>query len=126
MPGDDDDDNDGGEVGGEGEKIRTRLAAEVLDEALEALQSDIDIAIYDASNINMQRRRLLKDSVAASGLHAKASGGGGEGRRGGGRSQRTFEKITRKSKMGTPHIFILLETRGAPWHHNGTPYTAVS
>ncbi len=65
--------------GGEGEKIRIRLAAEVLNEALEALKSDIDIAIYDASNINQQRRRLLKDSVAASGLHAKASRGGGVG-----------------------------------------------
>lgn len=65
--------------GGEGEKIRTRLAAELLDEALQALENDIDIAIYDASNINKQRRRLFKDSVAASGLHAKASdrkGGG--------------------------------------------------
>lgn len=60
----------------------------MLDEALQALQSDIDIAIYDASNINQQRRRLLKDSVAASGLHAKASAtgegpGGGRERRGG-------------------------------------------
>lgn len=66
-------------TGGEGEKIRIRLAAEVLNEALEALKSDIDIAIYDASNINQQRRRLLKDSVVASGLHAKASRGGGGG-----------------------------------------------
>ena len=64
-------------TGGEGEKIRTRLAAEVLDEALNALNSDIDIAIYDASNINQQRRRLLKDSVVASGLHAKASASAG-------------------------------------------------
>lgn len=59
--------------GGEGEKIRTRLAAEVLDEALRALENDIDIAIYDASNINKKRRSFVKDSVAASGLHAKAS-----------------------------------------------------
>lgn len=59
--------------GGEGEKIRTRLAGEVLDEAFRALEKDIDIAIYDASNINKQRRSMLKDSVAASGLHAKAS-----------------------------------------------------
>lgn len=58
-------------TGGEGEKIRERLAAEVLAEALEALQSDIDIAIYDASNINAERRRVLNNTVAASGLHAK-------------------------------------------------------
>ncbi|CAN0487635.1 unnamed protein product, partial [Ectocarpus sp. 8 AP-2014] len=58
-------------TGGEGEKIRERLAAEVLAEALEALQSDIDIAIYDASNINSERRRVLNNTVAASGLHAK-------------------------------------------------------
>ncbi|CAN0195847.1 unnamed protein product, partial [Scytosiphon promiscuus] len=57
--------------GGEGEKIRRRLAAEVLGEALEALESDIDIAIYDSSNIDRERRAVLKDAVAASGLHAK-------------------------------------------------------
>lgn len=54
----------------------------MLDDALEALRSDIDIAIYDASNINQQRRRLLKESVAASGLYAKASGWEGGGGRG--------------------------------------------
>ncbi|CBJ26821.1 conserved unknown protein [Ectocarpus siliculosus] len=59
------------DAGGEGEKIRERLAAEMLAEALEALQSDIDIAIYDASNINSERRRVLNNTVAASGLHAK-------------------------------------------------------
>ncbi|CAM9500677.1 unnamed protein product [Ectocarpus sp. 13 AM-2016] len=67
------------DAGGEGEKIRERLAAEMLAEALEALQSDIDIAIYDASNINSERRRVLNNTVAASGLHAKVrreSGGG--------------------------------------------------
>ncbi|CAM9741198.1 unnamed protein product [Ectocarpus sp. 12 AP-2014] len=59
------------DAGGEGEKIRERLAAEMLAEALEALQSDIDIAIYDASNINSERRRVLNNTVVASGLHAK-------------------------------------------------------
>lgn len=59
-------------AGGEGEKIRKRIAAEVLGEALEALRSDIDIAIYDASNITMQRRRWLSEVVAASGVHSQA------------------------------------------------------
>lgn len=57
--------------GGEGEKTRKRMASEVLHEALEALREDIDIAIYDSSNVTSQRRKWLADAVASSGLHAQ-------------------------------------------------------
>lgn len=57
--------------GGEGEKTRKRIASEVLHEALEALRSDIDIAVYDSSNATCQRRKWLADAVASSGLHAQ-------------------------------------------------------
>lgn len=40
-----------------------------MNEALEALREDIDIAIYDASNITKERRRWLAREVAVSGLH---------------------------------------------------------
>ncbi|CAN0587133.1 unnamed protein product, partial [Laminaria digitata] len=52
----------------EGEKVRRRIASEVLAEALTALSEDIDIAIYDASNITRERRLWLAQEVAASGL----------------------------------------------------------
>eukprot|EP00904_Undaria_pinnatifida_P014300 jgi/Undpi1/9/HiC_scaffold_1.g00009.m1 len=59
------------EPGGEGEAIRRRIACEVLAEALTALSEDIDIAIYDASNISKDRRLWLAQEVEDSGLRCK-------------------------------------------------------
>lgn len=59
------------EPGGQGEKTRKRIAGQVLDEALEALRSDIDIAVYDGSNVTRDRRKWLSEAVASSGLHAQ-------------------------------------------------------
>lgn len=59
--------------GGEGEKVRMRIAEEVLEDALDALKEAIDIAIVDASYVTSERRRWLADAVAGSGLHCQAS-----------------------------------------------------
>jgi hypothetical protein len=58
---------------------RNQIAEHVLDDAIEALKTSVDIVVFDAANSTQQRRKWISEKVQAADLYAQVSilcGGG--------------------------------------------------
>jgi hypothetical protein len=52
-------------------QVRREIAGKVLEDVLEALRTDIDIAVFDAANCTRARRRWIRQQVQDAGLYAQ-------------------------------------------------------
>lgn len=52
---------------------RNQIAQQVLGDAIEALRSSVDIAVFDAANCTKRRRKWIVDTVRETDLYAQAS-----------------------------------------------------